>query len=217
MHAFHIGLVSEYTEQENGFHVALDTGKSALLPLDSPVPERFRSGEFGLNLFSRNLGIALTRNKQGGQLWHPACICAPLLGAFFRKHGLLAGMEEWTPEIALHPPLNNTPEQYCPAFGDGTITINLAGMTGSPFYLPAHMPGYVSSGILIREAVENIIVYHEENVFTHKNANRNILQDLAGKNGVSITLSRIDFAFNESYEILYVQSTRCPAQELEQR
>lgn len=213
MNQFHIGLVSEYFSTRNGYHVALDTGKSALLPPDHPIPEQFLDAKFSLDLFARNHGIALHTDPWGKTSWYPAHICAIILGASYRKDGSIVGMEEWTPQDTT-PPTTSQESQQRNIFDEGTITVGLIGGTVAPYYIFNDMPGYAEAGVIVKEVVDNIRISDGEQVFTARNADRNILKDLQGKKGVSINLARMDFAYTLSgYEIVYVQKTICPDQE----
>lgn len=212
MNIFYIGLVSEYLETKKGYRVVLDTGRQALVALENPIPEIYRTGEFSLSPFKGNHGVALRTGPAGESLWYPARICAVLSGAAYRKDGLLVGMEEWLP-----PEHDKTVRaegesggQRCQA---GMITVDLVGGTVAPYRMYSDTPGYAEAGGILKEAVESFTVTDGEIVLTGKNADRSELAGLHGKKNVRVSFARIDFAYTHDRSIIHMQKTKCPAAE----
>lgn len=206
MRGFHVGLVSGYERRDDGIWISLDTGVEAVLPLDRPVPEKFLSGDFGLGLFARNHGLALSRDAGGRAVWHPAYVCTILLGASFRKEGRMLGMEHWQAGI---PPDQAAAGAEVRPLGEGAISLSLAA-SAAPFHLYSGTPGYEAGAALVKEAVKRLAVSHQGELYTSGNADRGIVRDLQGEDALSMTLARIDFVYNLEREVLHVQKTRCP-------
>lgn len=206
----HIGLVSEYVREENGYRIVLDTGRSALIPLGNPVEERFLTGEFSDELFQRNYGVALSMGADGRIVWYPAQICAILMGASYRRDGRSLGMEHWTPDWSHDVPVF---EDGSPALRDGTITVGLVGGTVAPYYLRGDSPGYARAGAILKEALAGMRINNAGETLRAGDSGRNMVEALRGKPGVSVHFARIDFAYTRGYEIIHVQKTTCVDQE----
>ena len=210
MRQYHIGLVSEYIREKNGYRIVLDTGKSALIPLDNPVGDRFLAGEFSDELFQRNYGVALTTDSGGRVLWYPAQICAIITGASYRRGGRLLDLEHWTPDWE---PDGLPPGPGSPALQEGTITVGLVGGTVAPYYLRGGSPGYARAGAVLKEAVAGMRINADGKTFRGPGAGRGLVEALRGKAGVSVHFARIDFAYTPGCEIIHVQKTTCVDQE----
>ena len=209
MRRFHIGLVSEYSREKDGYRIVLDTGQSALVPLERPVEERFLAGTFSDELFERNYGVALYTDRSGRGDWLPAQICAIIMGAAFRRDGRLQGMENWSPDWQPDIP---PPGPASPALQEGTITVGLVGGTAAPYYLRGGSPGYVQGGAVLKEAVAAMRIV-EDGATLRGAAAKEAVKTLRDGSGVGVHFARVDFAYTRTREIVHMQKTSCVDQE----